>query len=713
MGFSVRRGDAVQPLCISQQYTYDGYGRLTQVHRFVSQNGQLVENTCQEEIYSYDSNPYDSSYSGYYTAGRLTAVQYFFCAPYPVYGGNSTFTDMYNYSQAGGKTGKRLQVTRPAGSGYSTVNLDGSYTYDNEGRMTAEQYPSWDGVAGPNLGYAFDTMGRLNTLTDLTAESAIISGTTYGPSNELLTIGGVVSETRTYNSMLQLLSLVAGAGPTVNLTYAYSSTQNNGKISSQTDNLSGEQVVYTYDALNRLASATATSSSWGQSYSYDGFGNLTGQTVTAGSAPSYSVTPNPSTNHLGGEDANGNTPYSNDANGTNYVMTYDVENRYTGSLTSSGSFAYGYAPSNKRVYRGVANGNNLVTDEVTYWSPAGKKLATYEMVLNGSQWIAVQTETYYWFGGKLIKNGNGYVATDGLGSIGHFYPYGLEKPSATQNGTEKFTGYLRDAETGLDYAKNRYHDPGTGRFMTPDPYIASVGPTDPGSWNRYAYTRGDPVNRVDPRGLNDCTPLSDGSFDCGGVTGTGDSGDGSADDGSDDDSGDNSDVAFQNRTTESHQYLLGLARLTVQNAVARASDVIANPDCASLFLATAFNTPDDRVALSQAFQNYGADDVRVLPQGSSNLPATVPAETTAAYGYTYVVQGGSFFTNTMAGQPLGGAFSGLSTSQTQDVILIHEFMHYLGLVGDDNAGQQYTFANGDTVTGSNGISQEIRTHCLN
>jgi hypothetical protein len=249
--------------------------------------------------------------------------------------------------------------------------------------------------------------------------------------------------------------------------------------------------------------------------------------------------------------------------------------------------------------------------------------------------------------------------------------------------------------------------------MTPDPYIASVGPTDPGSWNRYAYTRGDPVNRVDPRGLNDCTPLSDGSFDCGGVTGTGDSGDGSADDGSDDDSGDNSDVAFQNRTTESHQYLLGLARLTVQNAVARASDVIANPDCASLFLATAFNTPDDRVALSQAFQNYGADDVRVLPQGSSNLPATVPAETTAAYGYTYVVQGGSFFTNTMAGQPLGGAFSGLSTSQTQDVILIHEFMHYLGLVGDDNAGQQYTFANGDTVTGSNGISQEIRTHCLN
>ena len=35
--------------------------------------------------------------------------------------------------------------------------------------------------------------------------------------------------------------------------------QNNGKIISQTDNISGEQVVYAYDALNRLASATAGS----------------------------------------------------------------------------------------------------------------------------------------------------------------------------------------------------------------------------------------------------------------------------------------------------------------------------------------------------------------------------------------------------------------------------------------------------------------------
>ena len=86
----------------------------------------------------------------------------------------------------------------------------------------------------------------------------------------------------------------------------YPSTANNGKIASQTDNVSGEQVLYTYDAVNRLLTATATSYAWGQSYGYDGFGNLTDQNVTYGSAPSYSASPDPATNHVTSTDANSN-----------------------------------------------------------------------------------------------------------------------------------------------------------------------------------------------------------------------------------------------------------------------------------------------------------------------------------------------------------------------------------------------------------------------
>jgi len=38
--------------------------------------------------------------------------------------------------------------------------------------------------------------------------------------------------------------------------------------------------------------------------------------------------------------------------------------------------------------------------------------------------------------------------------------------------------------------------------MTPDPAISSAKPNDPGSWNRYSYTGGDPVNRTDSSGLD-------------------------------------------------------------------------------------------------------------------------------------------------------------------------------------------------------------------
>jgi RHS repeat-associated protein len=71
----------------------------------------------------------------------------------------------------------------------------------------------------------------------------------------------------------------------------------------------------------------------------------------------------------------------------------------------------------------------------------------------------------------------------------------------TPGGTgEKFATYWRDS-TGLDYADQRYHMFSGGRFLTADPYEASAGAGDPGSWNRYAYVGGDPVNRLDPRGL--------------------------------------------------------------------------------------------------------------------------------------------------------------------------------------------------------------------
>jgi len=57
--------------------------------------------------------------------------------------------------------------------------------------------------------------------------------------------------------------------------------------------------------------------------------------------------------------------------------------------------------------------------------------------------------------------------------------------------------------TGLDYADQRYYASTYGRFNTPDPSRRSAKAGNPLSWNRYAYTLGDPVNGNDPKGLDD------------------------------------------------------------------------------------------------------------------------------------------------------------------------------------------------------------------
>ncbi|MBI2683499.1 MAG: hypothetical protein HYX26_09860 [Acidobacteriales bacterium] len=54
----------------------------------------------------------------------------------------------------------------------------------------------------------------------------------------------------------------------------------------------------------------------------------------------------------------------------------------------------------------------------------------------------------------------------------------------------------------------REYLPTTGRFDRPDPLgLGAVKKGDPGSWNRFAYVQGDPVNYNDPRGLARCYVL--------------------------------------------------------------------------------------------------------------------------------------------------------------------------------------------------------------
>ncbi len=434
----------------------------------------------QTVLYYYDTNPHEPSFTTNST-GRLAAVQM-----------NTSQWYEYNYSVPGRVTNQRLQV---AGHDY-----DATYAWDSQGRLTSQTWPSQlSPSTGPTYTFQYDSMGRLGSMLD--SSSTTQATATYGVANELteLTYFGI-DEQRTYNNMFQLIRQLAPGG-VIDMKYIYTAGQNNGRIAQSIDGYMPETVNYTYDSLNRLSNAAATSGAYSQSYTYDGFGNLTSKSA-AGAYPAYSATFNPATNRQNGVayDANGNQT----ANGT-----YDVSNRLVTS-TIGQSYAYDYR--GKRTVKWMSG-----SAEVYFYGIDGRKLTTLtcDTSLNCSS--AAYNVT---FAGKLVQSKGYTVVTDRLGSVrwsslggvtGYIYfPYGEER-TGTSNDTEKFATYTRDS-SGQDYADQRYYGVGTGRYWTVDPAGTRVKLGNPMSWNHYAYTLADPINFHDPVGKSyECV---DGSDDC-------------------------------------------------------------------------------------------------------------------------------------------------------------------------------------------------------
>ena len=85
---------------------------------------------------------------------------------------------------------------------------------------------SYTDVSGVEYDYTYDGMGRA---TNLTSAGQQVVSATYGPANQLATLG---SETRQYNSLLQLTGIVWGAR---SMTYNYPANNNGfGRFGGQT-----------------------------------------------------------------------------------------------------------------------------------------------------------------------------------------------------------------------------------------------------------------------------------------------------------------------------------------------------------------------------------------------------------------------------------------------------------------------------------------------
>ena len=93
------------------------------------------------------------------------------------------------------------------------------------------------------------------------------------------------------------------------------------------------------------------------------------------------------------------------------------------------------------------------------------------------------------------------------------YAFG-EMYANSGGGTAAFTGMTSDTVTPssnvYDFLAREYGP--QGRWPTPDPAgMAAVDPTNPQTWNRYAYVGNNPLAYVDPSGMNECAPNNSAS----------------------------------------------------------------------------------------------------------------------------------------------------------------------------------------------------------
>jgi RHS repeat-associated protein len=203
---------------------------------------------------------------------------------------------------------------------------------------------------------------------------------------------------------------------------------------------------------------------WGESFTIDAWGNLTGKTPSLCSAESLSTSAT-ALNQLAAAtyDSAGNAIANN---GVSYA--YDAEGR----ITSAAGTAYVYDGASQRVskpgklyWRGtgsdpLAETSATDTNPTRYIFFGGKRIARID---------PTATTPKYYVADNL---GSTAVVTDYLGNIlseSEFYPYGGEQQVVTgDSNTYKFTGKERDTESGNDYFGARYYASTLGRFLSPD-----------------------------------------------------------------------------------------------------------------------------------------------------------------------------------------------------------------------------------------------------
>jgi len=517
-------------------FEYDGYGRLWR--RTTPEQGQTTFTyNADDTLYQLKDARNAIQTFSYNNRKLLTGISYDVTNAT----GNTAATPSVSYTYDAAR--HRTKMT----DGMGTMD----YVYNSLGQLQSETR-AFSGVTGSfTLTYAYDLGGQLLSLTNSINSSTISYG--YDDSTRVSGVTGTYSTVSTYASNIRyrawsgLKSASYGDGNTLSVSYdnrlrptqwsipnvmqwhyAYDNfNENTGRV-TYAQNLMDATLdrSYDYDNVGRLIEARTGSEARGHlvgtggtqdgpyahSYRYDQMGNMWYRVGWGGwfnpwleQWPAYTnnrMTTNPWNNQSMSYDAAGNL-----TNDGWQSYTYDATGQQTASSISTLTHSYdGDRLRVKKVYgnstiyylRSSVLGGQVISEI----NPDGTLFRGY--VYLGRELLAMQQYgSVLWVHqdpvtkSQRLTNINGAVtSTIDLDPWGGDTARGVGPTSSPH----RYTTYERDEDA--DYAMMRRYNGRFDRFMQPDPSDGSYNWTNPQSFNRYAYVKNDPVNFIDPLGLD-------------------------------------------------------------------------------------------------------------------------------------------------------------------------------------------------------------------
>ena len=470
-------------------YSYDSSGDLTQEVWYAS-NGTTVIDTLN---WSYNAagqllsagngnGTYDYTYNA---AGQVIAVSEPFGVSlsfgYDQYGNRNLVEDSFDHVERSlynangqllsrtmvvGSSDLRLEVTYTATGQIATItrysDLAGTdlvatttYTYDDNGNVTDITSVNASNAVIDEFDYVYDASGSLSSETDTQGGTPVTTAYGYGLTGQL-TSAGSANYNYDPNGNPDNTGDTVGTDNEISsdgtFDYAY---DYEGNETSKTNISTGDVWTYGYNNANELVSAIDKTSAgvteMAVTYEYDVFGNRIEQSVT---------------------------PYTSGVAGTTTVQKYALDG-WNPALSANPT-----GNDNWNVWADLNGDNSLQTaylrgdqvDQVfaevgssTHWTLTDNQGSVRDVVTNSAS--VVDSISYTAFGTPI-------------------------ETSPGSGGRYLYTGREFDVETGLQYNRARYYDPGIGRWISQDPTQFNAGDS-----NLYRYVNNAPTNATDPSGL--------------------------------------------------------------------------------------------------------------------------------------------------------------------------------------------------------------------